>query len=674
MSSSASTTAATEGFLTLTAPAGVGPFTPTRFSASEALTEPYLLTIEALSPQENIDPTKLLYQPVCLTLTHWEGPVRYFHGVVRRLRAGIGRARDQWPYAIEVVPKLWFMGQTRDSRIFQQQTAQDILQKLFDDTGVSPVQFKIFGDKPVREYTVQMNETDFSFATRLLQEEGWFYFFQHSSSAHTLIISDQNTAFQALEQPNVAVIETGYVYSKLNMWRPASVTTHGQTILKDYDLEQPSNPPESTQNTTLQVAGAPIRDAFRWPALATDPSAVNQRTRHWIESAEATASLIEGTGRHVGFCPGFKFVLDKDPLSGAQNQAHVIRSVVHHGTGSVGWAGGPANTYSNSFTAFPAGNTWRERLTVPRPHMYGIYTAVVIGPDGEEIYTDKYGRVKVLFPWDRRKDSTPGGSVWLRVIQPWAGKTWGWQYIPRIGTEVAVAFMDGDVDRPVVVGGLYNAEYMPPFALPDQKTKSGLRTRSTLNGSTSNFSEFSIDDKKGEELVFLHCEKDHTVEVEHDQKLTIDNCRIKNVGADETVAIGGNQSVKIGPFDPTKSGGDQTVEIWNSRSVTIDQSDDSLLLKQGNLSTKLSMGNMSVELSLGNLSTKADVGQISEDALQSITMTVGANSVKIDQTGVTISGIMVKIQGQAMVQIEAPMIQISADAMLQAQGGIVMIN
>ena len=306
--------------------------------------------------------------------------------------------------------------------------------------------------------------------------------------------------------------------------------------------------------------------------------------------------------------------------------------------------------------------------------MFGLYSAVVIGPDNDEIYTDEYGRVKVLFPWDRRRDSTPDRSVWLRVVQPWAGKNWGWQHIPRVGTEVAVAFMDGDIDRPVVVGGLYNADYMPPFNLPAQKTKSGLRTRSTLKGGTSNFSEFSIDDKKGEELVFLHAEKDHKIEVEHDQTLSVTNCRVKTVGADETVSIGGNQSIKIGPFDPTKAGGNQTIEIWKDRSITVDTGNDLLLLQQGDLSTKLSMGNMTVELSMGNLSTKADLGQISENAMQSITMTVGESSIKIDQTGVTISGLMVSIKGQIQTQVQGTITQVSGDAMTQISGGIVMIG
>jgi type VI secretion system secreted protein VgrG len=646
-------------FLSMTAPDGVGLFLPIGFWAEEKLTEPFLVTIDALSPQREIDPSKLLYQQVCLTVTHWEGPVRYFHGIVRRIVAGSSPARDQWLYTLEVVPRLWFMSQTEDCRIFQKQTAEAILQKLFSDASVSPVQFKIFGNKPTREYTVQLNETDLAFATRLIEEEGWFYFFQHSSGAHTLIISDQNTAFQPLQHPNVAMVDVGYEYSTLTTWRPTSATAHGQTVLKDYDLEAPSNPPEATKNTTLKVAGPTVRDAFRWPALTTEPSLVDQRTRTRIEAAEASVSLIEGAGRHVGFCPGFKFVLAQDPLSGASDQSHVIRSVVHQGAGGVPWAATLTNTYANSFSCFPTGQTWRELATTPHPRMYGIFSAVVIGPEGEEIYTDKYGRVKVLFPWDRKKDSTPGGSVWLRVIQQWAGKTWGWQYIPRVGTEVAVAFMDGDVDRPVVVGGLYNAEYMPPFALPDQKTKSGLRTRSTLKGGTSNFSEFSIDDDKGQELVFLHAEKDHTIEVEHDQKLTVDNCRVKEVKVDETVTIGQNQKVEIQK---------------GNRDVKLDQGNDSLLLQQGNLSTKLSMGNMAVALSMGNLATKADLGKIDEEAMQSITMKVGQNSITIDQMGVTIKGMMISIQGQIQTEVKGLMTQVSGDAMLQVKGAIIMIG
>jgi type VI secretion system secreted protein VgrG len=642
MSASTSSAAqAQQPFLSLATPLKGSAMTPISFWAEEAISKPFLFTIEAITDQPNLDPTIFLYHPVCLTLAVAGGPTRYFNGIVRRFVAGEARFRADWAYSMEVVPRLWFMSQTADSRIFQQQSSDQIITTLLQDAGVSPVEWRIYGDKPVHDYTVQMNETDLDFVTRLMQQEGWFYFFEHTQGAHTLVITDANTAFKTIEDPEV-VLGTSQRLHELHSWSPFQATAYGRTILKDYDPTTPNKPLEATHDTTEGVAGAVRRDFFRWPALSFDTSDVDRRTRIILEAAEANVSLIAGRGHHDGFIPGGKFVLKEDPYSGAANQEHVIRSVVHQGSENTIVAGGWAATYGNSFTCFPSGNTWREQITVPRPRMYGIYSAVVIGPDGEEIYTDKYGRVKVLFPWDRRKDSTPDGSVWLRVVQPWTGNNWGWQFIPRVGTEVAVAFMDGDIDRPVVVGGLYNGDYMPPFPLPDEKTKSGLRTRSTLKGSTSNFSEFSIDDKKGQELVFLHAEKDHTIEVENDQKVTI--------------------------------GGNQTIEIAKNRDVTIDTGNDSLLLKQGDRSTKLSMGDMMVELSMGNLSTKAALGQISEDALQSITMTVGENSITIDQMGVTISGLMIKIQGQVMAQTEAPMVEVSGEGMLTLKGGIVMIN
>jgi type VI secretion system secreted protein VgrG len=282
--------------------------------------------------------------------------------------------------------------------------------------------------------------------------------------------------------------------------------------------------------------------------------------------------------------------------------------------------------------------------------MEGVHTALVLGPqhdkaseiksqDGEEIHTDALGRVKVRFYWDHRAEATGGQAVWARVVQPWAGKGWGAQFIPRVGTEVAVAFIDGDPDRPIVIGGLYNGRDTPIFSDGD-KTKSGFRTRSSLAGGKSNFSEFSFDDKTGKELVFLHAEKDLTTEVEndqtttvkHDQTLTVDNCRIVTVKQNETI------------------------EVTQNRSVTINQGNDTLDVK------------------MGNLSIKADAGKIDVQAMQSITLTVGGNSVKIDQQGVTINGIMVKVSGQAMADMSSPMTKVSGDGMLILKGGIMMLN
>jgi type VI secretion system secreted protein VgrG len=281
--------------------------------------------------------------------------------------------------------------------------------------------------------------------------------------------------------------------------------------------------------------------------------------------------------------------------------------------------------------------------------MTGLYSAVVIGPEGEEIHTDKLGRIKVRLRWDHLSSATAGGSIWVRVVQPWAGNGWGWQFLPRVGTEVAVAFMDGDPDRPVVVGGLYNGDQTPPFALTGQKTVSGLRTRSSQRGGKDAYSELSFDDATGKEVVLLHAQKDLKTEVENDQTLTVDNCRVKKVTRDETVEIGGKQAVKIG----------------QGRSVAITSGGDAL---------KIDDGDRAVTLALGNIAWKAELGAITGEAMQSIELKVGANSVKIDQTGVTISGIMVKLSGEAMVDVGGPMTSVKADGILILKGGLVMLN
>jgi len=282
---------------------------------------------------------------------------------------------------------------------------------------------------------------------------------------------------------------------------------------------------------------------------------------------------------------------------------------------------------------------------------------VVLGPSGEEIYTDDLARVKVRFFWDHRSEATDALDVWARVIMPWAGNGWGAQFIPRVGTEVAVAFVDGDPDRPIVVGGLYNSNMSPIYSSSD-KTKSGFRTRSSLKGGTSDFNEYTFDDKKGSELIYEQAQKDLKTYVKNDQTLTIDNCRMVTVKKDETVDIQNNQKITV----------------KQDHSLTVTQGNRTIEVQQGNNSLTVDMGNHATDVKMGNVSLKADLGQISNEAMQSIEMKVGENSITIDQTGVTIKGLMVKIQGQVQTQIQGTMTQVSGDAMLQLQGGITMIN
>ena len=362
---------------------------------------------------------------------------------------------------------------------------------------------------------------------------------------------------------------------------------------------------------------------------------------------------------------GTRFVIATDPYTGAESVEYVIRSVSSSGHDHSPVAGGGASDYANRIVAFPSATTWREKFVTPRPVMAGIHSAVVIGDAGEEIHSETYGRVKVSFFWDHRKTITADNGIWVRVIQPWAGDAWGWQSLPRVGCEVAVAFFDGDPDRPVIVGGLYNADMMPVFPITGQQTKTGLRTRSTTGGSSSTFSEFSIDDNKGSELVFLHAEKDMFTEIENNGTVTVGNNETIAVKNDQSITINNNRSLTVSGTETIKVDGAQTVTLKQGRTTTINASGDSLTVDNGGISMTAAQSDIAIE---------ANTGNITLTAMNSIKFTVGGNSIEINAEGVTINATKVSVQGQAMVQIQGPMTQVSADGMMTLKGGVMMLN
>jgi type VI secretion system secreted protein VgrG len=529
-----------EPMLLLTSPLGddtlpvqQGTLHAIRLTAVEELSRPYELSLTVVSTDRSIKPQELLYQPVGLTVrriprggdtadgTTRPPEDRFFHGVVRRMEA-IGMARrDRWTYRLEVVPRLWFLAQAEDSRIFQAMTAQEILQTIFAEHGVQPVEFRIYRSNPVREYTTQYNETDLAFAQRLLQESGWFYFFEHTKTSHTLVITDGNEAFKPVTVPSHWVIHEGDNFDVLDRWEETHSTAYGEVWLQDYDPTRPTTPVEGREDMTLPIAGASRRDVYNWPAATMDNQVAADRAKFRIQHAEVVSALTNSHGYDHEFAPGRRFTLARDPFTRVEGIEYALKAVRHEASDDSWIAGAEIASYENSFTCFLQKTPWRDDARNTRPVMAGIFPAVVLGNGGEEIHADPLGRIKVRLMFDHRKDTVAGKAIWVRVIQPWAGNTWGWQHLPRVGTEVAVSFMSGDPDNPVVVGGVYNEVMQPVFPVPSEQTKSGLRTRSTLNGGTQDFSEFSIDDRKGQELVFLHAQKDHEVEVENDETITV---------------------------------------------------------------------------------------------------------------------------------------------------------
>ncbi|MGP8244876.1 MAG: type VI secretion system Vgr family protein [Bryobacteraceae bacterium] len=612
--------------------------------------------------------SQLLGKPVTLTMTTLGG-ARTVNGIVN----GISQLElDKYLHLrIQVAPKLWTLTRTAQSRIFQQKSVPDILTAVL--AGLTTQQ-QLTGTYKPREYCVQYRETDFAFASRLMEEEGIFYFFQHSASDHTMVIGDSPQVHQDLGlQPSIRYEEAmGGTRDDLRIygWNKAQDLRSGKYTVRDFHFENPDSNYESSKtiqpnvqvgavshdltagpNASWELYDYPGDYALRFDGVSSgggdQPSNLQDafpdadRTVAIRMKQEAVASiLIRGESNHEGLTPGYKFQLTNHF---SDNGEFVLTGVEHEATQPIEPDRNTAPyTYENRFTAIPAALPYTPARTTPQPVVHGVQTAIVVGPPGDEIFPDKYGRVKVQFPWDRQGQNNASSSCWLRVATSWAGKQWGAIHIPRIGQEVMVDFLEGDPDRPIIVGSVYNNDQMPPYTLPDNKTQSGIKSRSSQGGAAANYNEFRFEDKMGSEEILLHAEKDLTTEVEHDENRTVGNNRTTTIQVNETKTVHGKETITID--------GNQSTEIT-----------------QGNQATELKMGNQSTTLDMGNQSTDVQLGSISMQAMQSITLTVGGNSITIDQTGITISGMMVTISADTILQA-------SGDAMTQIQGGIVMIN
>ncbi len=612
--------------LSLTSPAS-GQLTPIRLDAHEQISELFRFEIEAIS-QDDIDALSMLNKPACVSINHNEQPTRYFHGIVTEFGRAGHTDLEETRYRMVLRPQLVQADLRIDCRMFFKKTAEDIIKTILGEAGVTKLSFRLYAAPPERPATAQYNETSLHFITRLMEEEGWFYFFEHASDGHTLVITSDNKGFTNL--PN-ALLRTGMQTDAevLTDLHEPQMLTHGKVGLRDYDPDTPNKNLKVEQNTVLRHGGTTSRAIFQWPALARDAGEARQRAKRRMEAAEAAASLVSVSGSHAGLFAGAKFRLRNEDGS---EVVHFVRGISHSAfddsrrpdTGTV--------SYGNTLTALPSTIPWRQPMVTARPRMEGLHTAIVLAPSGEEIWTDDQGRIKIRFLWDWREDATADNSDWIRVVQPWAGNQWGGQFLPRVDTEVAVAFMDADPDRPVVVGGLYNGNDKPIYP-KDEKTKLGFRSRSVTKGGTNDFNEFTFDDKKGQERLFIHAQKDMKTEVENDQSLEV--------------------------------GHDRTVSVKNDETVTIEH---------GNQSNTVKMGNQSNKVEMGNIDVKVDLGSISVEAMQSITLKVGQSTVTIDQTGVTVKGMMISIQGQVQTAVKAPMTSVTGDAMLTLKGGIMMIN
>lgn len=633
------------------------------FSGQEAISTLFQFDLDLIAEnRQNVAFDKVLGQKVNIELLLPDGGTRYFHGIVSSFSQG-SRGDRFTNYQAEMVPQFWLLTHTERSRIFQQISIPDILKKVLQGLDVA---FELQGKYEPRDYCVQYNESDFQFASRLMEEEGIYYFFKHSEDGHKMVMADSPQSHPDMPEMSKIIYEevTGGTRpeERITRWEKMQELRSGKYTLWDHCFELPHKHLEAEKTVLdsvsvgkvahkLKVAGNDKFEIYEFPGAyaqrfdGIDPGGGerqadlqkvfedNKRTVGIRMQQETLPALeINGESTCRNFVSGYKFTLADHFNADGQYVVTSISHVAKHeiATGHTT----PETHYTNEFTCIPFALPFRPERSTPRPVVHGSQTAVVVGPTGEEIFTDKYSRVKVQFHWDRDGKENASSSCWVRVASPWAGKNWGMVHIPRIGQEVLIDFLEGDPDQPIIVGSVYNADQMPPYDLPANKTQSGIKTRSSLHGTPDNFNEIRFEDKKGSEELYLHAEKDMSTMVEHDDTQTVHNNRAIKVDGthNETITKDTNITIEKGPYKLDVQNNTHTHHVKGNVNETYDADQTTVVAN--------------------NILTQSKTAKITIDAAEEIFLHCGQSMMSMKKDGtITISGQNVSVLGAQTVKV-----------------------
>jgi type VI secretion system secreted protein VgrG len=697
------TTTQTNRHIGITTPLGADKLLLRRIQGVEGLSQLFRYELDLLSRDSKIDFDKVVGQPVSIRIDLPDDQKRYIHGYVSRFSQAIPLG-ELHEYKMEVVPWLWLLTRAQDCRIWQKKKAPDILQAIFSDRGFSDIELRISaGDYAEREYCVQYMETDFQFVSRLMEEEGIFYFFKHEESKHTLVLCDSNSRITEAEgfgnipfhRPDEAALHSdsdGFHHDTIFTLLVENQVQPGKFAHTDYNFTTPQTSLLSTSEIVKKHGKADF-EIFEFPGEHGVKAVGDRTARLRMEALAVPHHVVRGQTSGRALRPGANFTLT-DFWRTDRNIKYLITRTELSGTVNDYdfLARENAPEFTLSFEAIPFDVPYRAPRHTPKPRIFGVQTAKVVGVDGEEIFTDNYGRVKVQFPWDRLGTSNENSSCWIRVAQTLSGPQWGGIWIPRMGMEVLVAFVSGDPDQPLVTGCVYNEDNKPPYALPDNMTQSGWKTRSTKEATDKNFNELRFEDKKGHEEVYFHAEKNMTRVVENND--------VQNIGA--------------GKQDP----GDQTIEIYNDQTVTIGEGsgagsqtltvkkDQTITVADGNHAMEVSTGNHSTKVTAGDMDVKVDAGKITIEAGISIELKVGGSTIKIDTSSITatigsatlkmesasaklsvggssvelgpaeakVSSPMTTVEGSGQCKVTGAMVDINGSGMVKVAGGVLMLG
>ncbi len=526
----------------------------------EGISEPYRFEVDfERADGAPIELSPLLAESGLLTVRRPDGTEKLVNGVVEEA-ALVGVQAGRPRYRLRLVPRLALLANSQNSRIFQSLSVPEIAKAVLDEEKVD-VSLSLSASYAKREYCVQYQESNLDFVSRLLEQEGIFYFFTHTSDGHVMKLVDAPSAFQDVEgeaqvqfrEPTRAgqVVDEEHVFA---FAQRASVRS-GKVTLEDYDFEKPA--------VDLLATAAASEDEqferYRYALGAGDPGVLKRLAKTRLEEVRVPVKLFDGQANCVRLAPGLSFELSDHPESDFNGQLQLLR-VEHEAEAGIT----TALRYRCRFVAQPRGTAFRPRRQRPAPGSPGTQTATVVGPAGEEIYVDADGRIKVQFHWDRTGKKDERSSCFVRVAQSWAGPAWGELFIPRLGQEVLVRFLDGNPDQPVVVGAVYNGANLPPVSLPGSRTQSLVRSDSSPGGRGSN--ELRFEDAKGAEDVFFHAQKDENIVVEVDKRQELYGQEILDVAKDRSRTVGENQTLAVGGSDSSAISGDQTLTVAGARS------------------------------------------------------------------------------------------------------------
>ncbi len=711
--------------LKITTPLGADVLVLRSVRVQEALSRPYLIQAEMIADSDAYKPADLIGKVVGVTITD-SGLTREFSGVVRNF-GKVGQMDAQKSvYRLEAVPKWWLLSRTADCRAWQAKSAKDIVTELTGEGGATPVRWGGSVPTTVRPYTIQYNETDLDFCQRLLDEVGAAYWFDQTASSQEMVIAGANAEYP-LHGTDLVVRGEEEFIDGVTGWSIRSEHPPAKVMSHDFDLITPSASPVIKQSASvLPTKGADSFEMFLWPGGSHGHPDIDP-AKLFMEQLEAASVVATCKTKDPRIHAGSRVKVSSK--LGAATETWLVTEVVHAGYDETQLAGGGAFHYSASLTLIPADRTFRTSNPRPRPQVPGLQSAIVVGQG--EIDTDDKGRILVRFLWDRKKQYAGGTSIRVRMVQPYAGAWGGGFFLPRVGDEVLVGFVDGDPDKPVIVGTLFNADGPPPWPLPAQKTVAGFLSRSTEGGMqgdgfvsptaadaltsdhTKKANIIRFNDKIGSEEVYLQAQKDqrqnvkndrkeyvghdHLEEVKNDRSITVrkgNDTFLVDTGTQDTTIEGnhttiirtgnqantvktGNQTntVETGNQTNTVKTGNQVLEVETGTQTEKIKGDTALTVTDGNHTVKVEKGTQTVEVkgdtslkvASGDRKVKVDAGSYLLEAAQKITFKVGGNSIEISQSGIIIKGLKIDVKADTMNTVEG-------GAMLTLKGALVKIN